>query len=168
MANECKCYCSHSRIDAHTFDAFTIWLTWNWNIAQCLNCSLWFCYSADSVVVRISFILAPAEQKLSSLFSQRTEERYWKRERLRVREREPVCGSARACGLFCILTKKKYPVFRSTLYQLANDLSNLWDVSIINFMCERKHFCRLGERVRVPEYPYTYLKLSPFQTEKKK
>lgn len=51
----------------------------------------------------------------------------------------------RMWGLFRILTQKKNQFYDSTLCSgLANDLGNLWDVSIINFMCERKQFCWLA------------------------
>lgn len=113
------------------FCTFAIWLTWNWNIAEfskLLVAAMWF-PKPIPLHKKYTFLVL--------IFIRRK-----KRPPNNMRWETPVCKSAKACVLFFFISKIRSffssSLSLSSLSVFANDLSNLWDGSIINFMCERK------------------------------
>lgn len=141
MAYKCKCYCfCSSNVYMLAFEAFAIWLTWNWNIADCLNCLLlrW-----DFAIV---CAFAPPGQTTTKIKESKRNTRVL---RTHFRKRNYICRMC-VCVEICVrmrvrvrvlISYSKNPFFLlATFCQFLNDLSNLWDGSIINFRYGRKYF----------------------------
>lgn len=138
MASECKCYCSCS-LDIYMLasEAFAIWLTWNWNIADCSNCLLlrW-----DFEIERAFAPLGHEQKK-----AQRKRMHVWMCA-VHFQTKNYICQfKVRPvyiveCVCLFRIRQIQHNFFFATLRQFVNDLNNLWDGSIINFRYARKHF----------------------------
>lgn len=156
MACKCKCYC------------FCIYGS-RGRVCNMINMKLKHCRMFELLVAALGVRAIIVAANTSRIRSRLILLRIAFNITVRMRWKSPVCESVSACAYFvfgksdrhwCASLFFLYSTFVGSLirhadththqfWQFANDPTNLWDGSIINFMCERKHFCRLRREHRL-------------------